>query len=39
MIQQIKARFNDALSEMEGAAVGQVGHDHQVPYVVVQATA
>ncbi|GIC73624.1 5'-methylthioadenosine/S-adenosylhomocysteine nucleosidase [Limosilactobacillus fermentum] len=38
MIQQIKARFNDALSsEMEGAAVGQVATDHQVPYVVVRA--
>ncbi|WP_093625661.1 5'-methylthioadenosine/adenosylhomocysteine nucleosidase [Limosilactobacillus gorillae] len=38
LIQQIKARFKDALSaEMEGAAVGQVATDHKVPYVVVRA--
>lgn len=37
-IKQILAHFPDALSsEMEGAAVGQVATDHQVPYVVVRA--
>ena len=37
-IAKIKAHFPDALSaEMEGAAVGQVAFDHQVPYVVVRA--
>ena len=38
LIKQILAHFPDALSsEMEGAAVGQVATDHQVPYVVVRA--
>lgn len=37
-IQAIMDHFPDALSsEMEGAAVGQVATDHQVPYVVVRA--
>jgi adenosylhomocysteine nucleosidase len=37
-IEQILRQFPDALSsEMEGAAVGQVANDHQVPYVVVRA--
>lgn len=37
-IQQILKHFPDALSsEMEGAAVGQVATDHDVPYVVVRA--
>ena len=37
-IDQILAHFPDALSsEMEGAAVGQVATDHDVPYVVVRA--
>lgn len=37
-IQRILLHFPDALSsEMEGAAVGQVATDHQVPYVVVRA--
>lgn len=37
-IKQILAHFPDALSsEMEGAAVGQVATDHQIPYVVVRA--
>lgn len=37
-IANIKKHFPDALSaEMEGAAVGQVSHDHQIPYVVVRA--
>lgn len=37
-ISKIKQHFPDALSaEMEGAAVGQVAHDHHVPYVVVRA--
>ena len=37
-IKQILAHFPDALSsEMEGAAVGQVATDQQVPYVVVRA--
>ena len=37
-IKQILAHFPDALSsEMEGAAVGHVATDHQVPYVVVRA--
>lgn len=35
---EILAKFPDALSsEMEGAAVGQVANDHQVPYAVVRA--
>ena len=34
----IKQKFPDVLSsEMEGAAVGQVANDHQVPYAVVRA--
>ena len=37
-IADILKHFPDALSsEMEGAAVGQVATDHQVPYVVVRA--
>ncbi|MGM9892212.1 5'-methylthioadenosine/adenosylhomocysteine nucleosidase [Limosilactobacillus sp.] len=37
-IAAILKHFPDALSsEMEGAAVGQVATDHQVPYVVVRA--
>lgn len=37
-IANILKHFPDALSsEMEGAAVGQVATDHQVPYVVVRA--
>lgn len=37
-ITKIKHYFPDALSaEMEGAAVGQVATDHDVPYVVVRA--
>lgn len=37
-IDKIKHYFPDALSaEMEGAAVGQVATDHNVPYVVVRA--
>lgn len=37
-IQEIKRHFPDALSaEMEGAAVGQVATDHDIPYVVVRA--
>lgn len=37
-IAKIKHYFPDALSaEMEGAAVGQVASDHDVPYVVVRA--
>lgn len=37
-IAEILKKFPDALSsEMEGAAVGQVATDHQVPYVVVRA--
>lgn len=37
-IAKIKHYFPDALSaEMEGAAVGQVATDHDVPYVVVRA--
>lgn len=37
-IDQILTYFPDALSsEMEGAAVGQVATDHDVPYVVVRA--
>lgn len=37
-IAKIKEHFPDVLSaEMEGAAVGQVATDHQVPYVVVRA--
>lgn len=37
-IKEILSHFPDALSsEMEGAAVGQVATDHQVPYVVVRA--
>ena len=37
-IQEILHYFPDALSsEMEGAAVGQVATDHDVPYVVVRA--
>lgn len=37
-IAKIKHYFPEALSaEMEGAAVGQVACDHQVPYVVVRA--
>lgn len=37
-IDQILTHFPDALSsEMEGAAVGQVATDHDVPYVVVRA--
>lgn len=38
MIDNILAHFPDAVSaEMEGAAVGQVANDHQIPYVVVRA--
>lgn len=37
-IKEILKHFPEALSsEMEGAAVGQVATDHQVPYVVVRA--
>ena len=37
-IKEILNNFPDALSsEMEGAAVGQVATDHQIPYVVVRA--
>lgn len=37
-IDQILHYFPEALSsEMEGAAVGQVATDHDVPYVVVRA--
>ena len=37
-VKRIKQFFPDALSaEMEGAAVGQVAYDHDVPYVVVRA--
>ncbi|MFR0580424.1 5'-methylthioadenosine/adenosylhomocysteine nucleosidase [Limosilactobacillus mucosae] len=37
-IDKIKQHFPDALSaEMEGAAVGQVACDHELPYVVVRA--
>lgn len=37
-IQQIKADFPDALcSEMEGAAVGQVAYQNQIPYVIIRA--
>ena len=37
-IQRILRHFPDALSSaLEGAAVGQVATDHQVPYVVVRA--
>lgn len=37
-IKKILNNFPDALSsEMEGAAVGQVATDHQIPYVVVRA--
>lgn len=37
-IDVIKHNFPDVLSsEMEGAAVGQVANDHQVPYAVVRA--
>ncbi|WP_295730124.1 5'-methylthioadenosine/adenosylhomocysteine nucleosidase [uncultured Limosilactobacillus sp.] len=37
-VAKIKEYFPDALSaEMEGAAVGQVATDHEVPYVVVRA--
>ncbi|CUS26479.1 methylthioadenosine nucleosidase [Paucilactobacillus oligofermentans DSM 15707 = LMG 22743] len=37
-IASIKAKFPNALSsEMEGAAVGQVSNDHNIPYVVVRA--
>lgn len=38
VIDQILQRFPDALSsEMEGAAIGQVATDHEIPYVVVRA--
>lgn len=37
-IAKIKEHFPEALSaEMEGAAVGQVATDHEIPYVVVRA--
>ncbi|MCT3198467.1 5'-methylthioadenosine/adenosylhomocysteine nucleosidase [Limosilactobacillus reuteri] len=37
-IKEILNNFPDAISsEMEGAAVGQVATDHQIPYVVVRA--
>ena len=38
LLHQILHYFPEALSsEMEGAAVGQVATDHDVPYVVVRA--